>query len=110
MGVAIADEDGSARWVELTDTPINRAAIAIRDQFPKGKLQPLLLRIMAMNEMLQLPEAAPYIRSEPSVAGEAETSEAVFRVAAEMPLNAKLSFNKSTFFKRVAAEFAANPD
>lgn len=110
MGVTIGNEDGSAQRIELTDTPLNRAMIAIRDQFPKGQLQPLMLRLMAMSEMLKKPEAEPYIRPAPAHKGEYEVSEAVFRVAAEMPLNANLLFNRSTFFKRVGAIYKVNPD
>ena len=44
MGVNLRMDDGDVQRIELTDTPLNRAAIAIRDQFPKGKLQPILLR------------------------------------------------------------------
>lgn len=110
LGVNIDLGDGTAQRVELTDIPMNRAMIAIRDHFPKGKMQPLMFRIMAMSEMLQLPEGQRYMRPASGGEGEFEISEAVFRVAAEMPLNSNLSFNAPTFFKRVAKWYEANPD
>ena len=110
MGVNLRMDDGDVQRIELTDTPLNRAAIAIRDQFPKGKLQPILLRIMSLNEMAALDDAQTYIRAAPDNPGESEISGAMFKVAAEMPLNQKLSFNRSAFFKRVEKAFAADPD
>lgn len=110
MGVNLQIDDGDVHRIELTDTPLNRAAIAIRDQFPKGKLQPIMLRIMALQEMTALPEALAYIREAEGRPGDSEISEAIFRVAAEMPLNHKLSFNKGAFFKRVEKAYAADPD
>lgn len=110
MGVNIENADGNITRYELTDIPLNRAAIAIRNQFPSGQMQPILLRILAMNDMLGREEAAKYIRPVDGKPGEEEVSEAVFRVAACMPLNRQLAFNERTFFKRVAAEYAADPD
>lgn len=110
MGVNLEMDDGDIHRIELTDTPLNRAAIAIRDQFPKGKLQPIMLRIMALQEMSALPDALSYIRDAEDKPGESEISEAMFRIAAEMPLNHKLSFNRATFFKRVAKAYKEDPD
>jgi hypothetical protein len=110
MGLNLDLGDGESQRIELTDIPSNRAMIAIRDQFPPGMLQPLMMRIWAMGEMLSLPEAEPYIRPDPDTPAESQISEAFFVVAAAMPLNAKAKFNRRTFFKRVATEFAASPD
>ena len=104
-GIDIQSEDGSGiERIGLTDIPMNRMAIAIRDQFPSGQLMPLLSRIWAMQAMMKLPEAEAYTRQAPDGSGE-EISDAFFQVAAIMPLNHKMEFNRSTFFKRVAAVF-----
>jgi len=109
MGVNL-ENDGVVQRIELTDSPMNRAMIAIRDQFPKGMMQPLMFRIWAMGELMEEPEMAPYIRSDEARPDETEVSDAVFYVAAKMPLNAKMKFAKKQFFQQVAKRFAQNPD
>jgi hypothetical protein len=104
MGFDIDMEDERAvQRIALTDHPMNRAAIAVRDQFPEEKLMPLIARILAMSTMLNMPEAEAHIRLAPDGSGNEEMSEDFIDVAAVMPLNRKMAFNRSTFFKRVAA-------
>lgn len=111
IGVNVDLEDGQGiERLELTDIPLNRAAIAIRDQFPSGKLMPLMARIMALGEMAKEPDAEQYIRPDPDSPEDKQLSEALFHVAAAMPLNRKLRFNRATFFKHVAKFYADNPE
>lgn len=109
MGLNLVDGD-KVHAINFTDTPTNRAIFAIRDQFPKGMLMPLMARVMALVEMLQLPEAERYFRAVPGKPEHQEFSEALFHVAAKMPLNAKLSFARKQFFAQVATKFAQDPD
>ncbi|EJU12392.1 hypothetical protein LH128_14022 [Sphingomonas sp. LH128] len=111
MGVNIrSDDTGGVERFELTDTPFNRAAIAIREQFPSGMLLPIMSRLTALNEIFKDPQAKEYIRPAADGSEGEEVSEALFRVAAVMPLNHKLLFNKPTFFRRAKEEFERDPD
>lgn len=110
MGINIAEDDGAVSRIELTDIPVNRAAIAVRNQFPDGTFQPIMMRLWALGEIMRWPEAAAYRRPAPDNPNQEEISEALFKVAATMPLNPKGNFNRKTYYKRVAEEFAKNPD
>lgn len=110
MGVNVDMGGGDVTRFDLTDVPINRAAIAIRDQFPKGMLLPLVSRIMALNELMQRPESERFKRYSKDGSGEVEVSEAVFKVAARMPLNSKMSFAPKQFFRQVTEEYEKEPD
>jgi hypothetical protein len=110
MGLNLVNDDGDVTEINLSDIPFNRAMIAIRDQFPEGMLLPLMTRIMALHQMAELPEAAPYIREAEDGSGDLEISEALMRVAARMPLNKKMVFARKQFFQQVAREFEKDPD
>lgn len=109
-GFFLAVEDGAASWHELSDDPLNRAMLSIRRRFPKGMMHVLMSRLTALGEMTETRDADFYISADPSAAGQFRMSRAMFAVAAEMPLKIGLSFDRKTFFQRVAQAYAENPD
>lgn len=104
MGVNL-ELEGEARRIELADIPINRAMIAVRNQVPREHFQAIVFRIIALNEVLKLPDATTYIRPAAGSENEYEIAEAVFHVAAVMPINAEGAFNTKAFFRRAALKY-----
>src|SRR5688572_9644362 len=105
MGINIAD-DGDVSRLELTDIPINRAAIAVRGQFPREAFRPIMMRLFALGEAMRDERMTPYVRDADDGSGAIEMHEAVVEIAAVMPLNRKGNFNLATFSKRGAKRAA----
>jgi len=101
MGIDIQAEDGEIERLELTDVPMNRAAMAIRDQFPREKFMPLMFRGWALGALFDDERMAPYLREDAADPKACEVHEAVMDVAAVMPLNKDGQYNASAFFRRV---------
>lgn len=100
-GITIDMGDGEFRDLQFTDNPSNRAMFAIRDQFP-DKFAALMTRAWALGTIMKDDRMAEFTRE---VEGEPEATEvhqAVWDIAAIMPLNPQLLFNGNIFFKRVA--------
>jgi len=109
-GFFLAAGNGEAAWHQLSDDPLNRAMLALRRHFPKGMMHVLMARLTALGEMTECRDADPYISADPGAAGQFGMSRAMFAVAADMPLIVDLSFDRETFFQRVAQVYADNPD
>lgn len=109
-GFFLAHGDGEAQWHAVSDDPLNRAMLAIRRRFPKGMMHVLMVRLTALGDMTGQRDAERYIAADPDAAGQFAMSRAMFAVAAEMPLTDDLSFDRETFFRRVAQTYADTPD
>jgi hypothetical protein len=102
LGVEGAPADGVAR-IGLTDIPANRAMIAVRKQFPSEVFQPLMFRMWALATVMKDSRAKAFLRAAEDDPEGQEVHEAVYEVAATMPLNKDALFNAQKFFRRVAA-------
>jgi hypothetical protein len=103
LGINYQEEDGSVGRLGLTDIPMNRGMIAVRGQFPREKFHTLMFRIWALGEVMEDSRMAPFRRPAEGEPGVEEVHEAVYAVAAEMPLNKDGHFNRQKFFRRLAA-------
>jgi hypothetical protein len=104
LGVSLQRASGEVQELSLTDIPSNRAMIAIRDQFPKEKFQPIMMRVWALGELLDDQRMQEFIRPASDGDGD-EIHSSVYEIAGKMPLNGKGLFNRATFFRRVKAIF-----
>lgn len=101
---------GPAQAVDTTETPIDRALVAIGTHFPKDSVLPLITRIAALAKLIRDPEMARYNRPNPDHSDRTEVSQCVFDVAARMPINRDMTFARKQFFEQVAKRFGEHPD
>jgi hypothetical protein len=102
LGINLDEGDGLQR-LSLTDTPMNRGAVAIRKQFDSELFHPIMHRLWALGRMTKDGRAQEFVRSAEDDPDMMEIHQAMIDVAASMTLNKDGNFNAQKFFRRVAA-------
>ena len=111
LGVSIEMSPGDIQRIQLTDHPMNRFGMAVREHFgdDKRKMASFLMRWFALMKVMALPECQRYIRDEEGTSA-CLVHSAVFDAAAQMPLNEEWHFDTPAFFAKVGELYALDPD
>ena len=109
FGFNVELEKGTVQRFQLTDHPLNRFGIAVRNHFrdDRVKAASFMLRWWAFRKMLDSDRCKPYIRTE---ADARYVHSSVFDIAASQQLNEDWNFDEDAFFGRVAELYALDPD
>ena len=94
LSLEVAEEDGSVTRIGLTDSPINRMGVAIRQEYGADSemFQNIMFRILALMKALHHPETMEAMVEECEDSEGAMVHPAVIEAAALLPLNEEGDF------------------
>ena len=98
----VEDEEGELKRIVLEDTRLNRAALAIQEQFAPDfeKFQSVMMRYFALLRLTRLEEMAKW-QQQAGDDGSVAVHPAVLVVAATIPLARDGAFDAAEFFSKV---------
>jgi hypothetical protein len=98
----VEDENGRPQEIILDDTRLNRAAVAILDQFAPDfeKFQSLMMRYFALLRLTPLEKMKQW-QTTASAENSVAIHPAVLTVAATLPLDGSGGFDEMEFFSKV---------
>lgn len=108
----LEEDTGDVTTYRLSDNPMNRLMIALKDHFEPGpEYMSAAMRFNAFGELYQDGALDDYIRDDPGDPDAMEVHEAVLEVTATFPFNADLEFDRESLLKAIqrrAAEIDEN--
>lgn len=109
-GLTIEFDDGEANHISFTDIPANRAMFAIKKEFGGGaKFYALSSRVYALQAVILDARFQQYCKPAADHADMIEVNDAIFEVAAMIPLPVMGDFDLDAFFAEVAKVAAKAP-
>ena len=103
-GLSIKMSDGTVQHLSPTDIPMNRAALAIREEYGNDldMFKSIMFRIMALMKILQEGRLRKWRKSDPDCHESELIHPAVLHAAAILPLNREGWFSPTLMTREVA--------